>query len=455
MSLDNFLQLIFNVYEAYTAALFVQEGDALSCLAAMTFAKSFDKARRLSLDGTLPGWAVKHREPLIIGNFDKDEETLGYYSKDEEIKSFMAYPLDPAGVIVIDSRKKWVFTDKEKKLLGHFVTILAKEVEREERLREMEEDREQLTLTRRMIHFVGGPHADGPVVEEILKEGMTAAGADLALAGIEESDVFRIIAAHGDCDPSIVGAECPARATIAAMVVEGAKELLLPYESGFLKKKPFLFQNDVIRTRQYFGFPLFVGERPFGFLGFLSLSSTRLREGAIPLLRDMSMLLSLHLARLAFQSEIRDRIDRDPITGAWGFKSFVQRVEEMTGQKLSFTLISIKLPDFQSYNRSIGVERADGMLRKIYQALAYCIGKSAVITRSGGSRFYAAVKGENAFEGQNVPKILQLTITADGAGQGIIARKAIEIGAASFPKDGQDIWTLLRAAEDRGRQNVI
>jgi hypothetical protein len=114
--IDSLSQLIFNVYEAFTVALFMKENEMLRCLSSMTFAVSFDKNRLISVENTLPGWVLKHNEPLIIPNFDKDEETLGYYGGRENIKSFMAYPVETDGVIVVDSKKKYVFTDKEKKI---------------------------------------------------------------------------------------------------------------------------------------------------------------------------------------------------------------------------------------------------------------------------------------------------------------------------------------------------
>ena len=65
----------------------------------------------------------------------------------------MAYPLEMPGVIVVDSKKKWVFTEKEKKILAHFVAVASMEVEREKQLREMEEEREEMSLLRRQLNF--------------------------------------------------------------------------------------------------------------------------------------------------------------------------------------------------------------------------------------------------------------------------------------------------------------
>jgi putative methionine-R-sulfoxide reductase with GAF domain len=128
-TIDNLSHLIFNIYEAFTVAFFVKEHGHLKCLSSVSFATSFDKNRLLPIDSSLPGWVVKHNEPLIIPNFDKDIEALGYYGADEGIKSFMGYPMEGKGVIIIDSKKKWVFTDKEKKILGSFVDLIEEEIE--------------------------------------------------------------------------------------------------------------------------------------------------------------------------------------------------------------------------------------------------------------------------------------------------------------------------------------
>jgi len=140
--LDSFSELIFNVYEAFSVVLLIKDEERFRCLSSVTFAQSFDRDRTIPIEGTLPGWVLKHNEPLIIPNFDKDESTLGYYGSEEGIKSFMAYPLEAPGVIVVDSKKRYVFTDREKKLLGHFVSMIGKELEKEKRLQELEEKNE-------------------------------------------------------------------------------------------------------------------------------------------------------------------------------------------------------------------------------------------------------------------------------------------------------------------------
>ncbi len=453
MSLDGFVELIFNVYEAYTVALFVKEGDHLSCFSSISFAKSFDKAKPLPLDGTLAGWVVKHKEPLIIGNFDKDEETLGYYGKKEEIKSFMAYPLEIAGAIVVDSKKKWVFTEKEKKILAHFVTVASKEVEREKQLREMEEEREEISLLRRQLNFLRQPSLAGTFVEEVVKEALAVSAGDMAVAGIERKGRLSIVAAVGTGAATLLGAECPLQQTVASTVLEGGREFLLPYESGYLREKPLLFQNDGIRARQYFGFPLAVDERPFGFLGFVSLSSRPLKETSIAALRDTAHLTSLFLGRVQMQEEMEALTLRDPATGAMGFGLFFDAISELARQKKGFSLISVRLSGLPGINRTNGCAYGDDLLRKMRKSIEYCAGEHALITRSGGAHFYAAIKGSDGLEeGRNILNILKFTVLSTLSGLAPGAKKDVEIGTAHFPRDGKDLWGLLDMAEDRAKK---
>ena len=53
--IDSFAELVFNVFEAFTVALFLKDGQQLRCLSSVTFAKSFERERRVPVKGSLPG----------------------------------------------------------------------------------------------------------------------------------------------------------------------------------------------------------------------------------------------------------------------------------------------------------------------------------------------------------------------------------------------------------------
>ena len=450
--MDSFSELIFNVYEAFTVALLLKDEERFRCLSSVTFARSFDRERSIPIDGTLPGWVLKHNEPLIIANFDKDESALGYYGSEEGIKSFMAYPIESLGVIVVDSKKRYVFTDREKKLLGHFVLMIGKELEKEKRSQELEEKNEELSVERRIIRFFLKSGPSEVPLEEVLEECLLLCQGDFCFIGVERNGKLAIVDCAGAEANSLRLKECPMTGTIASMVLERRKEFLLPHGSGYLKEKPLLFSDDGMKARQFFGFPLLFEEEPFGLAGFVSLSDVRLKDGTIGLLRDVSLLLSLYFIRTWTKATLERGKYIDPVTGALLLAPFFKRVETWVWERKAFSVVSVKMSGFHVYNRLLGVEAADRVLRKIVQSAEQCLGKTALVTRAGGSHFYAVTRGPQVPEAANMARVLNYTILSAVTDSRIETKGALQIGVAEFPEDGESLWALLDRADERGER---
>jgi GGDEF domain-containing protein len=450
--IDSFSELVFNVFEAFTVALFLKDAERFRCLSSVTFAQSFDRERQIPIEGSLPGWVLKHNEPLIIPNFDKDEATLGYYGSEESIKSFMAYPLEVPGVIVVDSKKRYVFTDREKKLLGHFVSIIGKELEKEKRFQEIEERNEELAVERRIIRFFSESGLSEVSLEEVLQECLVISQADFAFIGVER-DGKLVVADCAGLDGNIFRLkECPVAGTIAAMVLEGGREFLLPHSSGYLREKPLLWPDDGIRAKQFFGFPLIFEAEPFGLVGFVSVSDAGLRDGAIGLLRDISLLLSLYLIRMWTKGHLEKGKHVEPVTGALLFASFFKRVESWMIERKRFAVVSVKVSNIDAYNRLLGVDVADRLLRRIFQSMEQCLGKTALVTKIGGGHFYAITRDPQGLEAENMVRILNYTVQSAMTDDRIDAKGALRIGVADSPGDGESVWALLDRADERGEK---
>jgi diguanylate cyclase (GGDEF)-like protein len=455
--IDGFSELIFNVYEAFTVALFLADEERFRCLSSVTFAQSFNRDRKIPIEGTLPGWVLKHAEPLIIPNFDKDESTLGYYGSEEGIKSFMAYPLEsPKGVIVVDSKKRYVFTDREKRLLGHFVSMIGKELEKEKRLQELEEKNEELSIERRLIRFFLKSGLSEISMEDVLEECLVLCQGDFCFIGVERNGKLAIVGCAGTGANDLRLKECPTTGTIASMVLEGRREFLLPHGSGYLREKPLLFSDEGVKAKQFFGFPLQLDEETFGLTGFASLSDVRLRDGVIGLLRDISSLLSLYFIRIWTKGALEREKHVDPVTGALLLAPFFRRVEAWLQERKGFSVVSVKVPGFDNYNRLLGVETADRVLRKIVQSVEQCLGKMALVTRAGGNHFYAVTRDPQALEAENMTRVLNYTILSAMADSRIETKGALQIGVAEFPDDGASLWALLDCADKQGeRQSYL
>ncbi|MDR2018384.1 MAG: GAF domain-containing protein [Syntrophobacterales bacterium] len=448
--IDHISQLIFNVYEAFTVALFLKEKEMLKCASSVTFATSFSKSRAIPVESTLPGWALKHNEPLIIPNFDKDEATLGYYGAKENIKSFMTYPVETDGVIVVDSKKKYVFTDREKKILGSFASIMHKEIEREKRFQDMEDRIEDLAAEKRIMGMFSDLNAAKISARSIMSEALALSGADFCFVGMEKGGRIFIYDACGIAAKEYVKKECPLRESIVSLVMEGGGELLLPHNSGYLREKPLFFAGESVRTRQFFGFPLMVEDFIVGVMGFGSLSDLSLKEGSIALLRNVSSLLSLHYAYLWMRDHLEKVKEVEPVTGSIQFATFLGILEKMIKKGNRFYLLSVKLPHLHVYNKKMGFDYTNGVLARVAKVIKYCAGNNAFITRKGGGDFYAAVRGGDEVEIKNLTRILNHTIR-----KRVFEEKAwdvdsaVESGAACFPEDGTELWTLIEKSNMR------
>jgi len=449
-TIDSLSQLIFNIYEAFTVAFFIKEHDYLKCLSSVSFAASFDKARPVTINNSLPGWVAKHNEPLIIPNFDKDVETLGYYGSDEGIKSFMGYPMEGKGVIIVDSKKKWVFTDKEKKILGSFASLIDEEIEKGRKTQDFENIIEELSVEKKIISLFRDLNLSHISIKELFIELLSLSGADLCFTGIEKNGKLFLKDILGIDDDSYLMKACPSGSSIASTVMEGERELLLPYNSGFLKEKALFFPGESIKAKQFFGFPLLSDDVSIGVIGFASLSDKPLQEKSIEPLRNISSLLSLYYSSIWMRENLEKLKDFEPVTGSIQFTTFLGLMERLIKKDEKFSLLSVKLSHLNAYNRNMGYEFTNGLLQKVFQVIRHCVGSNSFISRKGGGHFYILLKGREAIDARNIVKILNYTIAKNISEDIQIDQKNLtEMGVSHFPEDSRNLWELLDRAKDR------
>jgi GGDEF domain-containing protein len=453
--IDRLSQLIFNIYEAFTVALYVREKDVLNCISAVTFARSFDQKRPIPIESTLPGWVIKHNAPLIIPNFDKDEDALGYYGASEGIKSFMGYPMDTGGVIIVDSKKKYVFTDKEKKILASFASLIHEEIEKEEKAAHAEETIDELFAERRIMNLLSALNMSRVSTPDVLGEILGLSGGSFCFIGTERKGRLAIQNLAGFDNAELSRKECQA-GSIASLVLEGGHELLLPHDSAYLREKPVLFPNEPFKARQFFGFPLITEDTTFGVLGFISLNEMKLKESAIGALRNVSSLFSLYFTAQWMREHI-DRIrDFDPVTGAVQFPVFLGMIESLARKKERFSILCVKLGNVARYNRTLGCDGTNHLLRRICQVIRYCAGGKTFVARKNGGRFFVLLKGGETYETRNMMKILYHAIGKSLAEEGLSPGSGvIELGTVSYPDDSSDPWELFDRIEEKKIRKYI
>jgi diguanylate cyclase (GGDEF)-like protein len=128
--LGHLIELIGNIADAYTCALFTMAPDKKHLIVREYFTLSRDLNRGAKiLPGKGPiGLAAQTRKLQLIENFDQNTCILGIYKKNEDIKSFIALPIvysDHIAVLAIDTKEHYQFSIKLQKILSELAQQVA------------------------------------------------------------------------------------------------------------------------------------------------------------------------------------------------------------------------------------------------------------------------------------------------------------------------------------------
>lgn len=139
--INEFIELISNIMESYTTGLFLaDDGEAagliLYCFHSLS--KNIKMDCKVQSGEGIIGWVFREQKSVLASYFDKrDATTLKFYEKDEDIKSLVAIPLpENYGVLCVDSKKSYVFTEEKEKILRQMSQVLVSMINAEKEINE-------------------------------------------------------------------------------------------------------------------------------------------------------------------------------------------------------------------------------------------------------------------------------------------------------------------------------
>lgn len=126
---NHLLSIVCSVFDAYSAVLFLPDGDTQKHYLAASFSlgNNIPPTATITPGKGLVGWILHNREPMRVDNFDQSQSNLGYYKDDtdEQIKAFMGFPVPSGGAICVDSKRQYSFSEKDSKILQLFAELIA------------------------------------------------------------------------------------------------------------------------------------------------------------------------------------------------------------------------------------------------------------------------------------------------------------------------------------------
>ncbi len=142
----------------------------------------------------------------------------------------------------------------------------------------------------------------------------------------------------------------------------------------------------------------------------------------------------------------------DYLTGLPNRRMFQDRVEQEIKKarrnKMSLQLLFLDLDNFKEVNDALGHAKGDMLLIRAAERLANCIRESDTVARFGGDEFTILLSEVN--DTDNVDRVIENILQALSEPFHLdddVAYVSVSIGITCYPKDGKDLGTLLKNAD--------
>ena len=165
------------------------------------------------------------------------------------------------------------------------------------------------------------------------------------------------------------------------------------------------------------------------------------------------------------QNRLQELVNHDPLTGLPNRRLFTELLEHAIKraerEQHQIALLFVDLDRFKSINDSLGHQVGDKLLYEVSKRIHHTVRDSDVLARLGGDEFLVMMDDIKTIEdaasvAQKIIYALQIEFHIDGKEIFIGA----SVGISIFPKDGNDVEGLIKAADiamyqikNRGKNN--
>lgn len=158
--------------------------------------------------------------------------------------------------------------------------------------------------------------------------------------------------------------------------------------------------------------------------------------------------ISWHRGRLLeAEAHARRQALRDPLTGLHNLRSLRAEVEAAPLAEGAGVLL-LDVDNFKGVNSQVGHTGADRLLTALAQELTAAAGESACVARIGGDEFVVLVRDHDAKELRDLVARCEEAAGRCRATTGLPGPElTASVGAAAWPRDGDDLSALLDAAD--------
>ena len=453
--LFSLITLVSNVTEAYSACLFLENKRRKTYQLATYHSLSPYILADASVDvgQGFMGWVLENNEPLSVNQFDKDTLVLGYYSRNEDIKSFMATPLPSSinkGALAIDSKKSWCFTSRDQKILAGFAQQFAYLADGALTAVQMERRSMNVPAFSRYLTSLRSSENESQLLNAICQVPCELLPFDACFLVLidEEAGFPRLVRTSGFGELFLGEVTVSERASLAGYVLSKGESLRLPDLKGKKGTRPlFHIDEPHFEARSAACLPLISGSEILGCLGFTSKRRAQFDASSLQRGEIIGALVADAIANSKNESRWQARLEIDPITGEPNLQYLQSRLNEIIcdvetkGRQLALLSITPDItPEFKDTPEEEIILHLSNSLKQ------FATGND-ILVRHEGPRFLLLLKNSSQEYTEAVAeRIMHVVNHTSFYHGGKELEITISIGAACFPENARNSKALIKSS---------
>ncbi|MFH0926179.1 MAG: diguanylate cyclase [bacterium] len=452
----NLLKLVSNTTDAHTSVIFVANSHdkILKLKGIYSLSNNINENITIPFGEGLIGWVANHKEAINASEFKRDATTLQFYTENEDVKSFLAVPIlkqdELKGVLCIDSKQRYVFTNKDQKILIGFADQFANLLsDQEVRSKVLGLDdiynlfKPLLTLTRLEDIFNN--------TIEISQKVLNFDTCSLSLLN-STGNALEIKVARGYHREFIGKIQQSFSHGLAGWVVRNKSFLLIPD----LKRDPtktFIFDQDEpkLNMKSFLGVPLMMEDNVIGVLNYTSDSAYGFDQTQANIIHLLANQISPLILNLKLKQKIQHMVYTDNLTGVGNHSFFHERLSvelRDTPKDKSVSLLLIDVDDFSKINNLHTYKVGDSILKKLTTIFIKLVREIDIVARYGEDRFAILLIDTSIKDAEKVAEKIRVTVEHTiFVIHGQEVHLSISLGISTFHQDSHSKEELIEHAQ--------
>ena len=452
IEINNLLKLVSNTTEAHTSALFIANphDKILKIKSIYSLSNNVNRDVTVPFGEGLIGWVANHKQALNASEFKRDATMLQFYTENEGIRSFLAVPIlkeeEIKGVLCIDSKQRYVFTNKDQKILTGFADQFSNLLSEQE-FKKKTFNLDDIYNLFKSINTWSRLEDIFTNTVDLSREILDFDTCCLALLN-SNTDALEIKIARGYQFESMKKIQYSFKHGLAGWIIRNKSPLLIPD----LKRDPaktFIFEKDEpkLHMKSFLGIPLMIEEKIIGVLTYTSKISNFFDQLQANIIHLLANQITPLIVILNLKQKIQHMVYTDNLTGVGNHSFFHERLSlelKNASKDRPLSLLFADVDDFLKINNCYTYKVGDSILKKIATIFAKSIREIDIIARYGEEKFAILLIDTNDKNAEKVAEKIRKTVEHTiFVVHGQEVHLNISLGISNYPQDSHNKEELI------------